>query len=224
MKVHVFKDGEVGKMTARTLGRYCGLLTIVVAILLLALGTLPVLILPAGEPAVNWVREDAWAALSMGTFALAALFPLVLTGLYAFQLERVGVTGLIGFVLAFLGMLLLSSFQFDMAFVWPVLASEVPPLLDFEGLMFRAPGFAFIHFWMGPLFTVGILMFGFGTVRAHVFPRWSGILFTIGMILSAGMLFPPLPLRTAGSLLATTALMRMGLVMLEGRPLNLPQQ
>jgi len=207
-------------MTARTLGRYCGLLTIAAAILLLVLGILPVLMLPAGEPPLIWVRDDHWSALSITAFGLALLLPLVLTGLYAFQLQHMGVVGLIGFFLAFLGLLLLLSFQFDMAFVWPVLANEMPPLLDFEGVMFRAPRFSFIHFWMGPLFTLGILVFGVSTVRARVFPRWSGLLFTVGMILSAGMLFPPLLLRTAGSMLATIALMRMGLVMVEGRPPN----
>ncbi|UCG86600.1 MAG: hypothetical protein JSW71_22325 [Gemmatimonadota bacterium] len=207
-------------MTARTLGRYCGLLTLAVGILLLALGILPVLILPAREPVVNWVLDNDWAALSTAAFVLATLLPLVMTGIYAFQLEHTGVTGLIGLALTVLGMLLLLGFQFDMAFVWPVLASEMPRLLDFDGAMFDAPRFSFIHFWMGPLFTLGMLVFGISTIRARVFPRWSGISLTIGMILSAGILFPPLLLRTGGALLATAALMRIGLVMLEGRPLK----
>ena len=205
-------------MTARTLGRYYGLLTLAVAILLLTLGVLPSLILPAGEPVVNWVLDGDWAALSTAAFVLGALFPLVIVGLHSFQMQQTGVAGLIGFTLTFLGMLLLLNFQFDMAFVWPTLANEMPRLLDFDGVMFHEPKFAFVHFWMDPVFTIGILVFGLSTVRARVFPRWSGILFTIGMILAGGILFPPLLLRLAGALCATVALVRMGLVMLEGNP------
>jgi hypothetical protein len=205
-------------MTARTLWRCCGLLALVVAILQLGLGILPSFLLPRAEPIVNWVLDSNWDALSVAAFTLAALLPLVLIALYAFQLEQTGTAGLVGFGLAFLGSILLLSFQFDMTFVWPVLADEVPRLLDVDGVMFGAPRFAFVHFWMGPLFTLGMLIFGAGMVRARVFPRWSSAVFTIGMILSAGILLPPLLLRLCGSLLVALSLIRIGLVMLEGRP------
>lgn len=205
-------------MTARTLGRWCGLLALVVAILQLVLGILPSFLLPETEPMVNWVLDRDWGALSAAAFVLAALLPLVLTALCAFQLEQIGATGLVGFVLAFLGSVLLLSFQFEMTFVWPVLADHVPRLLDVQDAMYRTPRFSFVHFWMGPLFTLGMLVFGFGMVRARVFPRWSVILFTIGMILSAGVLFPPFLLRLGGSVLAALSLVRIGLVMLEGHP------
>lgn len=159
---------------------------------------------------VSWVSDPAWAPLSVSTFVVAILTPFVLTGLFAYQRHHLGLVGVTGLLLSLVGMLLYLGFQFDLAFVWPVLAQETPALLDFEGPMFQAPSYAFVHFWMGPVTTFGVLIFGIATYRARVFPRWSAILFIIGMILTQGMLFPPLILRLVGSIPAALALTAMG--------------
>jgi len=203
-------------VTAQSLRRCCGLLTFGVAALQLFLGFLPLLLLPAGNVPLSWVLHPAWGLLSELAFILAVLAPLVLLGLYVFQATEAGVLGLAGFTMAFIGHLLYSSFQFDMAVVWPVLATQAPDLVDFSGAMFLDPMFSFAHFWMGPIHTVGILLFGVATFRARVFPRWSAVLFTVGMILSAGTLSPPLVLRAAGATLAAVAMVAMGAVLWRG--------
>ena len=159
---------------------------------------------------VSWVLDPAWATLSGMAFLVAILTPLVLVGLFVHQRHHLGMAGLIGLLLSVAGMLVYLGFQFDLAFVWPTLAHEAPGLLDFDGPMFRAPSYAFVHFWMGPVTTVGVLVFGIATYRARVFPRWSAVLFIIGMTLTQGMLFPPLILRLIGSLPGALALTAMG--------------
>lgn len=159
---------------------------------------------------VSWVLDPAWAALSVMAFLAALLSPFVLVGLFAHQRRQFGLVGVVGLLLSVVGMLVYLGFQFDLAFVWPVLAQETPRLLDFEGPMFQAPSYAFVHFWMGPVTTVGVLVFGIAIYRARVFPRWSAVLFIIGMILTQGMLFPPLILRLIGALPAALALSAMG--------------
>ena len=159
---------------------------------------------------VSWVLDPAWAALSVMAFLVAILTPFVLIGLFAYQRHQLGRVGVIGLLLSVAGMLVYVGFQFDLAFVWPVLAQEAPGLLDFDGPMFQAPSYAFVHFWMGPVASVGILVFGIAVYRARVFPRWSAVLFIIGMILTQGILFPPLILRLIGSFPAALALTAMG--------------
>lgn len=200
-------------MTARLLYRCCGMLAFGVAALLLFLGGLPLFLLPAGEVPLGWVLHPAWSLLSELAFVLAVLEPLVLVSLYAFQAHQAGILGLAGFAMAFVGHLLYASFQFDMAVVWPVLAVHAPSLVSFDGAMFQNPMFAFAHSWMGPIHSLGILLFGVATYRAGVYPRWSAVLFTVGMVLSAGILFPPLALRAVGAPLAALALLLMGVVL-----------
>jgi len=100
-----------------------------------------------------------------------------------------------------------------MAFVWPVMVVSAPELVDFDGPMFSDPRFSFVHLWMGPVYNIGILVFGIAIIRARVFPRLASVFFTFGMILSAGILFPPFVIRMVGAVLSAPALGWMGLVM-----------
>ena len=159
--------------------RLNGTVTILLAFLLLCLGFLPSVLLDGDARMVSWVLNPAWAALSVMAYLAAILTPFVMIGLFAHQRHQLGWVGTAGLLLSVAGMLLYLGFQFDLAFVWPALALEAPALLDFDGPMFQAPFFAFVHFWMGPVTTVGVLVFGIATYRARVFPRWSAVLFTI---------------------------------------------
>lgn len=197
-------------MTSATPLRWCGLLTMLVAVLVLVLGILPSLLLPTSEPVLHWVQDAHWPVLSVLTFVVMALLALVLIALYAVQIRETGVLGLLGFVLMFLGLLLFVSFQFDMAFVWPVLSAEAADLVSYGGPMFNHPMFSAVHSVMGPLYTLGALVFGIATARGRVFPRRTAVLFTIGMVLSAGLLFPPLLIRMVGAPLAAIGLGHMG--------------
>lgn len=197
-------------MTGATSLRWAGLLTMVVAVLVLALGILPSLLLPTGEPVLRWVQDVHWPVLSVLTFVVMALLSLVLIALYAVQISETGVLGLVGFVLMFLALLLYVSFQFDMAIVWPVLGAEAPDLVRYDGPLFNHPMFSAVHSAMGTLYTLGVLVFGIATVRGRVFPRWTAVIFTVGMILSAGLLFPPLLIRMIGAPLAAIGLGHMG--------------
>jgi hypothetical protein len=179
-------------------------------VLTLILGILPSALLPTGQPVLEWVRDDQWAVLSVLAFVLALLMPLALTGLYASEVEEAGRLGFVGFVLSVIGLLLFVAFQFDLAFVWPVLAAQAPNLIDYSGPMFSDRMFSVIHSLMGPVHALGLVAFGVATFRGRVFPRWSAVLFTVGMVLSAGILFPPLIIRAIGAMPAAVALVWMG--------------
>ncbi len=183
------------------------------AVLLLACTVLPVVFLNAADSPIGWVNDSAWPKLSVMAFVLAALMPFVMLAIYVCQIEETGVLGLIGLVLSLIGFAAYLCFQFDMAFVWPVLAATAPELVDFSGPMFRDPQFAFVHSWMGPLHSVGVVLFGIALIRAHVFPRTASVLFMIGVLLSAGVLFPPFLIRAVGGVLAAPALGWMALVL-----------
>ncbi len=197
----------------RRLTHGIAVLTVVQAGLLLILGLAPLLLLDAGDTLIGWVRDSAWPVLSVMALVFTGLIALILLGLYTCGIEESGVTGLIGLAIALVGLLPFIGFQFDMAFVWPVLAVSAPDLVAFDGPMFRDPRFSLVHVWMGPVYNVGILVFGIALVRARIFPRLATGLFTVGMILSAGILFPPFVIRMVGAVLGAPALGWMGLVL-----------
>ena len=119
-----------------------------------------------------------------GTYALysvlimvtGVLLPLGLVGLYANQLEVSGPLGLVGFVVAFIGTVLVAGFFWTSAFIVPVLAVEAPELLAVRSL----PGF----FRSFVVFGLGWLLFGVATLRAGVYPRASAVLLIVGAVLT----------------------------------------
>ena len=187
------------------------------AVLLLLCSILPIVLLDSVDIPISWISSGVWPLLSIMAFILAALLPFIILALYTYQIEELGRLGLVGLVITLVGLLLYLGFQFDLAFVWPVLATRAPELLDFSGPMFRDPRFAFVHLWMGPVHIIGMILFGIALIRARVFPRTASAILMVGLILSAGILFPPLILRTVGGISAAAALGWIGSIMWQRR-------
>lgn len=188
-------------------------LTVTGAVLLLLTTVLALLLLDRAAGPIGWLGDGAWPYLSVMAFVLAGLMPFIILGVYALQAEESGLLGLVGLVLSLIGMVGYVGFQFDMAFVWPALASRAPELVDFSGPLFRDPMFAFVHFWMGPIHAVGVLLFGAALVKARVYPRAASVLFTVGLIFSEGSLSPPFLLSAVGGVFAVPGLVWMAWVM-----------
>jgi hypothetical protein len=182
-------------------------------VLLLVCTVLPFVALNSTESPIVWVQDDAWSYLGVMAFVLAVIMPLAMLVLYSYQIEKTGLLGLIGLGMSLIGFLGYLCLQFDMAFVWPVLAERAPDLVDFNGPMFSDRRFAFVHFWMGPVHTVGMLLFGIALVRARVLPRVACIFFIIGLIMSPGALFPPFLIRAVGGVIGALGLGWMTLVL-----------
>jgi hypothetical protein len=198
-------------MAASKLRLWGGVLTAVVGALLVLFGVLPLLLLPTSEPLIEWVRDADWSWLNGLALIATVLTPLALVSLYFRQVEESGKLGFVGFVMSYIGAVLFLGVQFDEAFVWRILASEAPALLDPNGPMLTNPGFSTIYLFMGILYILGFVLFGIATIRARVFPRGAAVLLIIGVPLFAGGFFLPQFLRAIGALLAGAGLIWMGL-------------
>src|SRR5215208_1416950 len=144
----------------------------------------------------------AYVLYSVLIMITGVLLPLGLVGLYARQLEASGPLGLVGFVVAFVGTVLVAGFFWSSAFVAPILAVEAPQLLDVRSL----PGFfrSFI------VFGLGWLLFGVATLRAGIYPRAPAVLLIVGSVL----IVVRLPLT---SIVLDAAVAWMGYVLFTGR-------
>jgi hypothetical protein len=72
----------------------------------------------------------------------------------------------------------------------------------------------------GALMAAGGLAFGWGTLRAGVFPVWTALLFLLGIILNVALALVPLPelLQTLGTALRNAGLIGMGWALAYRRP------
>jgi uncharacterized membrane protein (DUF485 family) len=116
--------------------------------------------------------------------ALVAMYALLiaLTGLYAMQATAAGRLGLVGYLVAALGTLLVAGDWWYESFIAPLIAAQAPELLRtaLSGSILVGLAATFGSF------ALGWVLFGIASYRAGVFPRGAAILMVVGGI--AGIL------------------------------------
>ena len=171
-------------MTSPLTARQAGIASIIAATLML-ISQISQLVFPLALPESFWIATQS---LRMG-LALGAMFALLvaLTGLYARQAHATGRLGLIGYLTASLGTLLIAGDWWYEAFIGPVLRAEAPEVLA------TAPGGSIIlaAALTTAAFASGWLLFGLASVRAGVLPRAGAVLMTVGGVAAILALIAP---------------------------------
>jgi hypothetical protein len=137
------------------------------------------------------ISESFWIAtqsLRMG-LALVAMFALLiaLTGLYAQQATATGKLGLVGYLTASLGTVLVAGDWWYEAFIGPMLRQQAPELLNtaVSGSILIGAGLTF------GIFAAGWIIFAIATFRAGVAPRGAAVLMILGGIAGIFTLISP---------------------------------
>src|ERR671928_441382 len=126
-------------------------------------------------------------------FLTAALALAGLTGMYLRQVTKVGVLGLLGFVLFAAGYLLMLGTEFVAAFVLPTLAHSPPAYVN-DVLAAANNGTATgdiglmqtIILVTGIAYLAGGFIFGIALFRANVLARWAAALLAVGTLATIG--------------------------------------
>ena len=197
-------------MSSSQLIRWSGLAAIAAGVSLVIAELLSLLFF--GYDFSNTATTDTYTFYSVWIMIAGLLLPLGLVGLYARQLEASGLLGLVGFVVAFIGTVLVAGFFWTSAFIAPLLAVEAPELL---AVLVALPGFfrSFI------VFAFGWLLFGVATLRAGIYPRAAAVLLIVGAVL----VVIPRPLT---SIVLAAAVVWMGYVLFRrgGTPAEHPER
>ncbi len=163
-------------MSPARLLRLAGLVSVAAGVLLVVtqlLGALAFVVVDA-DPAR---RARSPLVGVNGLLTLLAVYLLLgLVGLYARQSAASGTLGLVGFLVAVLGTMLLAGAWWWEAFAVPYAAAEAPALVA-EPPTGRLLAGAVVSFGV---FALGWVLFGLASVRARVFPRDAAILLVIG--------------------------------------------
>lgn len=172
------------KMTASTLMRLAGASAVLAGLCFIIIGMFHPENVPSSVTTVTWVNVHI-AATALGFFGLFGM-----AGLYARQVEKSGWLGLTGFLLFSIWFVLVSGFSFVEAFILPQLAAESPAFVEsLLGMFTSTPTTIDLGvlptLWniSGPMYILGVLLFGIATFRAQVLPRWAAGLLTLGAVL-----------------------------------------
>jgi hypothetical protein len=148
-------------------------------------------------------QSGAFFLQSLLTLFAGALLLGGMVGLYVRQSQAAGRLGLIGFVLAFFGTVLVEGDFYTNTLITPMVAQEAPAFLD-------NPLSGLLQVWLPFDFTLlalSWLMLAVATVRAHIYPRAASWL----LLASALVALVPFPFL---NIPLDAALVWLGLVLL----------
>jgi len=195
-------------MSSSNLIRWSGLAALVGSVLLVVLDVAE-FVLIGGQPESVAAATSALTIVRVSYIMAIALITLGLVGLYARQAEQAGSLGLIAFLVAFIGTLMVAGAQWSAAFIGPWLAEVAPELLDSEPSGVLIAGFMLSF----ALLALGWLLFGLASLRARVLPRGAAVLLMVGAALFFVILILELP---ASTLVLGVALAWMGYALWTG--------
>ena len=129
---------------------------------------------------------------------MAALALVGITGMYLTQVKRMGMLGLIGYLLFGANYLVIMSTSFVAAYVLPSIAESNPSYVN-DVLAVASGGHATgdlgplqtVIAVEGALFLTGGLVFGIALYRAAVLTRWAAALLAVGGVVTAGLTVMP---------------------------------
>ncbi|SRR5579885_729833 len=194
-------------MTSRLLYRLSGGVLIVGSLFTI----LGFLLHPSGNSPTNYL-SPIWLPANLLILVGALLGALGLPGMYARQAQRAGKLGLIGFTLTFLVLLLFNvALEAIETLLLPALAAQAATRSLLSGPM---PG-PYSRLVMVALLMelIGPLLFGIATLRAKVFPGWTGwfLIATPVFALAGFFVSLPGPLAQLDALVVNLALVGMGI-------------
>lgn len=149
---------------------------------------------------VSSVSTTEWAVRSSAKVLMAALALVGVTGMYLHQVKKMGVLGLIGYVLFAANYLVIAGTSFLAAYVLPSIAETSPSYVK-DVLAAASGGHATgdigllgaVLLLEAVLYLAGGLLFGVALYRARVLPRWAAALLAVGGAVSAGLSVLPDP-------------------------------
>jgi hypothetical protein len=153
--------------------RWSGL-ALVAGGLLLAVATV---LHPSRETPATILQTEVRLVAAHVLFTLSYLLVLLgLPGLYGASSVRMGRLGLVGFLLAFMGTMLVAV-SGNFGFIAPVQAAESPATID---AINRYPPEVALDAVAFVGFVVGFILFGMAMVKTATLPRVSGLLVAVG--------------------------------------------
>lgn len=172
-------------MSSTNLIRWSGLAALIGGVLLAILSALES-VLFGSQPDSAAVASSAWIMVEVAWIVAEILIILGLIGLYARQVGQAGSLGLVAFLVALAGTVMMSGIDWSAAFLSSHLVETAPPgVLDAE-----PTGIFLVGLLLSlVLFTLGWLLFGLASLQARVLSRGAAVLLMVGAVLFLAMGF-----------------------------------
>ena len=133
---------------------------------------------------VDDAQHTTWEVVHVLAIVAFVMSAFALIALYVVQIERVGMTGLIGFAATLCGIILSVGLLVPDSLIFPVLARDpaTAHLLNFPGPIIGNSVFTTYMAASGAIYCLGTLLFFSVSAKVGVLPRWGSLLVAIGTV------------------------------------------
>jgi hypothetical protein len=162
------------------------------------------------------VTNKNWTFLNILGVSGSIIGLLGLVGIFIKGSEAFGTWGMIGFILAFIGTMLLTGALLWDTIIWPILASYNPSILDFQGPIYSSKTFVPFFMIAGLMYGAGYVVFGITMAKSGVFPLWASMMLAVGApLFGLGSMFGKMQVypRSVGITLFGIGLIWIGILM-----------
>jgi hypothetical protein len=178
---------EGNTMTIERLTRFAGFASIIAAVLIMASQFAGLFLLTSELPLSESIKSTPATLYNILKLSGFVLLLLGMVGLYVRQSVAGGMLGLIGFVVAFTGTVLVAGDWWFETFVVTWLVQVAPQALEVPPsgtlIVGGTTGFTLV--------ALGWVLFGIVSFRARIFPRLASIVLILGGALGFQAGFPP---------------------------------
>jgi hypothetical protein len=165
-------------MRTHTLIRWGGLAALIASIVSIAI-EIALLATIRNQAYSTAALSGEWFILYTLRLIATILLMLGLVAIFARQSQKMGTFGVVAFVIASIGTMLVSGFAWALTFTFPAMAEAVPAFLDAHA---AAPSIGVVLTLF--LVTIGWLLFGIACLRAKVLPAGAAWVVIIGSFLA----------------------------------------
>ncbi|MHA1985416.1 MAG: hypothetical protein ACW98D_02145 [Promethearchaeota archaeon] len=193
--------------------RITGLANIVSAAFLLLFWFLYAILLPINEVPANYhllILDPEWLIVNgLGVIGFVLAFVGIL-GIFFKQSDDITTLGMFGFLITFVGQVLYNAGIYYETFIWPVLAESDPNLVQLStGPIYSNPVFFMMLMLAGSIYVIGFLIFGYSTYKTKSFNKWAILLLVLGVVMFIPGFFPYI-VRTLGIIVYSGGLIWVG--------------
>lgn len=168
-------------MRTSALIRWGGLAALVASIISIAI-EIALLVALGNQTYSVAARTTEWSILYSLRLIATMLLMLGLVAFFARQSQKMGTFGVVAFVIAAIGTMLVSGFAWALTFIFPAIAEAVPEFID---ALAAAPSVGVVLTLF--LVTVGWLLFGIASLRAKVLPAAATWVVIVGSFLALAL-------------------------------------
>jgi hypothetical protein len=193
--------------------RITGLANIISAVFLLLFWFLYAILLPINEVPTNYhllILDPDWLIVNVLGVIGFVLALVGILGLFFKQFNDLTMLGMVGFLITFVGQVLYNAGIYYETFIWPVLAESDPNLINLSnGPIYSNPAFFLMLMLAGSIYVIGFLIFGYSTYKTNSFSKWAILILVIGVVLFIPGFFPYI-IRTVGIIVYAIGLILIG--------------